>query len=119
MIPNNFDELLHFVETEIRKQNTLLLEAIPTKIKLSVAISSRPRAFLVKGVLKICSKFIGQHPYQSVISIKLLRNFGMMFGMVFAKSHFSRGLLRIFRTPFSCNTSQWLLLCNYNVFSQW
>ena len=28
--------------------------------------------FLVKGVLKICSKFIGEHPCRSVISIKLL-----------------------------------------------
>ena len=34
---------------------------------------SRPsEVFLRKAVLKICSKFIGQHPCQSVISIKLL-----------------------------------------------
>ena len=25
--------------------------------------SSRPEVFLVKGVLKICSKFTGEHPY--------------------------------------------------------
>ena len=32
--------------------------------------------FLVKGVLKICSKFTGEHPRQSVISMKkLLCNF--------------------------------------------
>ena len=30
--------------------------------------------FLVKGVLKKCSKFKGKHPCQSVISIKLLCN---------------------------------------------
>ena len=28
--------------------------------------------FVGKGVLKICSKFTGEHPCQSVISIKLL-----------------------------------------------
>ena len=37
--------------------------------------SSRPEVFLRKGVLKICSKFTGEHPCQSVISIKLLCNF--------------------------------------------
>ena len=34
--------------------------------------SSPPKMFLQKGVLKICSKFLGEHPCQSVISIKLL-----------------------------------------------
>ena len=33
--------------------------------------SSRPDVFLGKGILKICSKFTGEHPCQSVISIKL------------------------------------------------
>ena len=37
--------------------------------------SSHPEVFLEKGVLKICSKFTGEHPFQSVISIKLLCNF--------------------------------------------
>ena len=36
---------------------------------------SRPRShaevFLRKGVLKICSKFAGEHPCRSVISIKM------------------------------------------------
>ena len=31
--------------------------------------------FLVKGVLKIYSKFTGEHPCRSVISIKLQSNF--------------------------------------------
>ena len=30
---------------------------------------------LGKDVLKICSKFTGEHPYQIVISIRLLHNF--------------------------------------------
>ena len=37
--------------------------------------SSPPQAFLGKDILKICSKFTGEQPYQSAISIKLLCNF--------------------------------------------
>ena len=37
--------------------------------------SSHPEVFLGKGVLKICSKFTGEHRCRSVISIKLLCNF--------------------------------------------
>ena len=37
--------------------------------------SSHPEAFLGKGVLKICSKFTGEHPCRNVISINLLCNF--------------------------------------------
>ena len=33
--------------------------------------SSHPEVFLVKGVLKVFSKFTGKHPCRSVISIKL------------------------------------------------
>ena len=36
--------------------------------------SSYQEMFLRKGVLKICSKFTGEHPCQSVISIKLQSN---------------------------------------------
>ena len=36
--------------------------------------SSHPEAFLEKGVLKTCSKFTGEHPCRSLISIKLLCN---------------------------------------------
>ena len=37
--------------------------------------SSRPEVLLGKGVLKICSKFTGEYPCRSAISIKLLCNF--------------------------------------------
>ena len=47
--------------------------------------------FLGKGVVKICSKFSGEHPC-----------FGM--GILFLN------LLHIFRTPFHKNTSECLLL---------
>ena len=43
--------------------------------------SSHSAVFLRKGVLKVCSKFTGEHPCQSVISATLL------------KSHFGMGVL--------------------------
>ena len=49
--------------------------------------TSHPEVFLRKGVPKICSKFTGEDPYRSVISIKLQSN-----------SHFSmRVLLKVCR----------------------
>ena len=69
--------------------------------------SSLPELFLGKGVLKICSKFTGEHPYRSAISIKLQRNF-----IEIALRHGCSpvNLVHIFRTPFPRNTSGWLLL---------
>ena len=63
--------------------------------------------FLEKGVLKTCSKFTGEHPCRSVISIKLLCNF-----IEIALQHGCSpvNLLHICRTPFPKNTSGWLLL---------
>ena len=56
--------------------------------KIEGSRSSSPEVFLGKGVLKICSKFTGEHPCRSVILINLLCN---LF-----KSHFSMGgLLKI------------------------
>ena len=37
--------------------------------------SSRPEVFLGKGILKICSKFTGEHSCRSVIPIQLQSNF--------------------------------------------
>ena len=37
--------------------------------------NSRPDVLLGKSDLKICSKFTGEHPFQSVISIKWRINF--------------------------------------------
>ena len=36
-----------------------------------------PRGVLSKSVLKICSKFTGEHPCRSIISMKLKSDFGM------------------------------------------
>ena len=57
--------------------------------------------FLGKVVLKIRSRFTGEHPCQSVISIKLLKN-----------GCSPVNLLHIFRIPFPKNTSEGLLLKN-------
>ena len=64
-------------------------------------MKSQKQPFGGEGVLNICSKFTGEHPHRSAISIKL---------------HFSEiailhwcspiNLLHIFRTPFPKNTSE-------------
>ena len=69
--------------------------------------SSRQEVFLPKGVPKICSKFIGEHPYRNAISIKLQSNF---IEIALRHGYSPLNLLHIFRTPFSKNTSGLLLL---------
>ena len=72
----------------------------PTVPDVVIFRSSRPEVFLGKGVLKICSKFTGEHPCRNVIS------------MIFTLRHGCSpvNLLHIFRTPFPNNTSGWPLL---------
>ena len=70
--------------------------------------SSHPEVFLGKGFLKICSKSTGEHQCRSANSIKLQRTLWQGFSPV--------NLLLIFRTPFSMNTSEWLLLWLENDF---
>ena len=53
--------------------------------------------FLGKGVLKICSKFTGEHPCRSVISIKLQSSF---IEIIFWYGCSPVNFLHIFRTPF-------------------
>ena len=69
--------------------------------------SSHPEVFLGKSVLKICSKFIGEHPCRSAISIKLQSNF-IEIALRHGCSPVS--LLHIFRTRFSQNASRGLSL---------
>ena len=69
--------------------------------------SGHPEVFSVKGALKICSKFTGEHPCQSMISIKLLCNF---FEITLRHGCSPINLVHIFRTPFSKKTFGWLLL---------
>ena len=63
--------------------------------------------FLGKGVLRICNKFTGEHPYRSAISIKLLNNF---FEITLWHGCSPVKLLHIFKRPFLKNTSGRLLL---------
>ena len=77
--------------------------------------SSHPEVFLVKGVLKIFSKFTGEHPCRSVITIKLQSNF---IEITLRHGCYPVNLLHIFRTPFLKNSSRWLLL-NWKDFSFW
>ena len=68
---------------------------------------SHPEVFLGKGILKIWSKFTGEHPCRSAISIKLQSDFieiALWHGCSLVN------LLHIFRTPLLKNTSGWLLL---------
>ena len=69
--------------------------------------SSNPEVFSRKGVLKKCSRFTGEHPCRSAISIKLQSNF-IEITLRYGCSPVN--LLHIFRTPFYKNTSGWLLL---------
>ena len=68
----------------------------------NICRSSPSEIFLGKRVLKICSKFTGEHPCRSRISIKLHCNFTEI-----ALQHgcSSVNLLYIFRTSFYKNTS--------------
>ena len=76
-------------------------------LELMCSRGSRSEMFLVKGALKKCSKVTGEHPCQSVISIKLHLQLYWNHTLELA---FSCNLLHIFRTSFLKNTSGWLLL---------
>ena len=84
-------------------QNICRIQTIPSFIFRS----SHPEVFLRKGVLKRCSKFTGENPCRSVISIKMLCNF---IEMTLWHVCSPINLLHIFRTPFFRNTNGWLLL---------
>ena len=71
------------------------------------ARSSHREVFFEKCVLKICSKFTGEDPYRSLISIKLLCSF---IEITLPHECSPVNLLHIFRTPCFSNTSGWLLL---------
>ena len=72
--------------------------------------NSPPKVFLAKGVLKICSKFTGEHPCRSVISVKLLCNF---IETTLRNGCSPVNLLHVVRTPFFYkNTTGGLLLKN-------
>ena len=99
-----------------RFEQAMPLDIIKMRSNVSIQInqqhiiifrSSHPEVLLERDVLKICSKFTGEHPCRSVISIKLQNNF---IEMTLQHGCSPVNLLHIFRTSSSKNTSGWLLL---------
>ena len=74
---------------------------------LQIFRSSPPEVFLGKGVLKICTKFTGEHLCRSVISTKLHSSF---IKIALRRRCSPVNLMHIFRTPFLKNTFEGLLL---------
>ena len=111
MAASGYCKLLLLLPTKIGFQGkkTMLIG----KIGICSDRSSRPEVFLVIGVLKICNKLTGEHLCRSVVSIKLQSN----FIEIILLHGCSPVLLHIFRTPFSRNTSGWLLLQRIKVTS--
>ena len=64
--------------------------------------------FLGKGVLKIFSKFTGEHPCQGAISKKVALQ---LYGSRTLAWCSAVNLLHIFRIPFPKNTTEGLLRC--------
>ena len=85
---------------------TLRKQVIEENIVRETRRSSRPEVFLGKGVLEICSKFTGEHPCRSAISIKLLCNF---IKMTLGHGCSPVNWLHIFRTQLFKSNSWWLL----------
>ena len=82
-----------------------LLKFIKVLILLVQIRNSPPKVFLRKGVLKLCSKFTGEHPCRSVISIEI----------TFLRGCSHVNLPHIFRTPFPKKITRGVLLtqmCN-------
>ena len=72
--------------------------------------SSHPEVFLWKGVLKICSKFTGEHPCRSAISIKLQSNFCLNHTSAWV---FSCKFAAHFQNTFS-QEHLWMVASEYN-----
>ena len=88
------------------KVNILLVQMNPA-LTYELDRSSHSEIFFRKAVLKICSKFTGEHPCRNAISIKLQSN---VIQIAFRHGCSPVNLLHIFRTPFLKNTSRRLLL---------
>ena len=71
----DFDSFLRtaLIDTCFTLKSQLFSNA--SSFSFSIIRSSHPEVFLEKGVLKICSKFTGEHPCRSAISINLLCSF--------------------------------------------
>ena len=92
--------MYHFLVRSTLNESALF----PCKTALSKARNSHSGVFLGKRVLKICSKFTGEHSCRKVISIWNFTEFTLR------QRCFLVNLLHIFRTPFPKHTSGRLLL---------
>ena len=105
----NCMKIVRFHKISIPENIFVIIEQNVLKFCKSVYFRrSYSEVFLRKGVLKICSRFTGEHPYRSAISIKLLFKdlWWCFFGKKWtAKSYFSK----IFSNK--CLTGSWIRLC--------
>ena len=79
---------------------------------ITVCTSSPPDEFLGNSILKICSTFTGEHPWRSVISIKLLCSF---IKITLRHGCSPVNWVHVFRILFPKNTSGGLLLGMQNL----
>ena len=89
-----------FTEHVTRRSEELLVRDILSNFCLLSKFQTQ--VFLRKGVLKICSKFTGEHPCRNAISIKLLCN---SIEILLRHGCSPANLLHIFRINFSKKTS--------------
>ena len=101
MQPNTFKHDQY--EKRIKQKTSIKKE----RKQLDINRSNPPEVFLGKGVLKICSKFTGEHPCRNAISIKLQISF---IEITLRHGYSPVNLLHIFRTPSPRNTSGGQLL---------
>ena len=79
-----------FLEINLRKKKWVISWSYNPHNKIifshieSTSRSSHPEVFLEKGVLKIYSKFTGEHPCRSVISTELQSKVAWVFSCKFA-----------------------------------
>ena len=91
--------------------SNISIETVKRVIRITLFRRSSSDVFLRKGPPKICSKFTGEHPYQSAISISYC-NF-IELALWYGCSPVN--LLHIFRTPYPKTTSGGLLLFVLNL----
>ena len=90
----------YFHSFNIRLKSNFVVPVVHT-----IHRSSHIEVFLVKGVLKIRSKFTGEHPCRSAISINLQSNF---IEIALRHECSPENLLHIFRTLFWTAASEYI-----------
>ena len=124
---NNFENNLQIVINQLIRILHLVgkVKSVNVKGNLTKWIykSSRSKVFLGKGVLKICRKFTGEHPCQSVMSIKLLSNYSNLilrfvyitFSLLTEPQTMLQLKILLAYTLFYCKVSSELVHCVYSL----